>query len=612
MDDLAGTWVDDPEFDKAIEEQHRIDPELWKMNNKELGSVLKKIAVYQELAGENPFKSRAFERGGRIVEQHPESFATLVAEDRLSGIQGIGKGIGEVLRELVVTGRSTVLEELKSGFPDGLEELLTLAGLGPKRVRLLWQKLEISNLGELEYACRENRLLALEGFGEKSQAKILKSIAFKKQFQEMHLYAEAEGIASELVQQLTRSGLFASIHIAGSLRRGKRILKDADILLIPQADADPARLRSTLIELADTGPDVEGILGAGETKVSIRRRGLQVDFRLVKPESEPAALQHFTGSKEHNTALRGRAKSMGLKMNEYGVFRGDEALPVADEESVYGSLDLPWVPPEIREGEEEVEAAESRRLPRLVEAEGIKGMIHVHSRYSDGLVGIEEMARSCRELGYDYLALSDHSRSAGYAGGLSIERLREQMAEAAEVNERLAPFRIFCGIESDILGDGGLDYPQEVLAELDFVIGSVHSNLNMSPEAATTRLANAVSNPYLTILGHPSGALLLSRAGYEYDEEKIFTALKQNNVVLEHNCNPHRLDPDWPVLKRAARQGIRIALCPDAHSPEDLRYMRYGVLMARKAWLGPEHILNCMSLEEIDGFFKARKKRAGH
>jgi DNA polymerase (family 10) len=255
-----------------------------------------------------------------------------------------------------------------------------------------------------------------------------------------------------------------------------------------------------------------------------------------------------------------------------------------------------------------VEVAESGELPRLVEAGDIKGMIHVHSSYSDGLASIEEMARSCRELGYCYLCLSDHSRSAGYAGGLSVERLRKQMAETAEVNERLSPFRIFCGIESDILGDGSLDYPQEVLADLDFVIGSVHSNLTMSPEAATARLLQAASNPYLTILGHPSGALLLSRAGYEYDEEKLFARLKQNNVVLEHNCNPHRLDPDWPALKRAARRGIRIALCPDAHSPEDLRYMRYGVLMARKAWLGSEQILNCMSLEEIDGFFKARKK----
>ncbi len=577
------------------------------MNNKELAATLKQIAVYQELAGENPFKSRAFERAARIVEQHPESFATLVAEDRMSGIQGIGKGIGDVLRELVTGGKSTVLEELKAGFPAGLEELLTLGGVGPKRVRLLWQKLGVSSLGELEYACRENRLLALEGFGEKSQGRILKAIAFKKQFQEMHLYSEAEKIASQLIEQLSSSGLFSGIHPAGSLRRGKRILKDADILLIPLPEADPGQVRSTLTGLADSAPEVEGVLGAGETKVSIRRGGLQVDFRMVKPESEPAALQHFTGSKEHNTILRGRAKTMGLKMNEYGVFRGEESLPLEDERDVYGSLELPWIAPELREGEEEVEAAAGGQLPRLVEAKQIRGMIHVHSSYSDGLVSIEDMARACRKLGYDYLCLSDHSRSAFYANGLSVDRLREQKAETAVVNEKLAPFRIFCGIESDILGDGGLDYPDDVLAELDFVIGSVHSNLGMNPEAATERLLRAVDNPYLTILGHPSGALLLSRAGYEYDEEKLFAALKRKDVVLEHNCNPHRLDPDWPALKRAARRGIRIALCPDAHSREDLTYMRYGVLMARKAWLGAEQLLNCMGPEEIDGFFRARK-----
>ena len=577
------------------------------MTNKELGAVLKQIAVYQELAGENPFKSRAFERAARIVEQHPESFATRVAEDRMSGIQGIGKGIGDVLRELATSGKSSVLDQLKSGFPAGLEELLTLGGLGPKRVRLLWQKLGISNLGELEYACRENRLLALQGFGEKSQDRILKAIAFKKQFQQMHLYSEAEAIASELIEQLEGSGLFSAIHIAGSLRRGKRILKDADILLIPEPKADAKQVRSTLTGLADGGPEVEGVIGAGETKVSIRRGGLQVDFRIVEPESEPAALQHFTGSKEHNTILRGRAKSMGLKMNEYGVFRVEESLSLEDEQAVYRSLDLPWIPPELREGEEEVAAASGGQLPRLIEAGQIRGMIHVHSSYSDGLASIEEMARACRQLGYEYLCLSDHSRSAFYAGGLSVQRLREQTAEVAEVNERLAPFRIFCGIESDILADGGLDYPEDVLAELDFVIGSVHSNLSMKSEAATERLLRAVDNPYLMILGHPSGALLLSRAGYEYDEERLFEALKANDVVLEHNCNPHRLDPDWPALKRAAGKGIPIALCPDAHSREDLAYMRYGVLMARKAWLGSEQIVNCMSREEIDGFFRARK-----
>ena len=579
------------------------------MNNRELATVLRQIAVYKELAGENPFKALAFEKAARVVERHPESFATLVEEGRLAGIPGIGKGIGDVITELVRTGQSTELDELKGTFPPRLVELLTLGGLGPKRVRALWQKLGIADLGELEYACRENRLVSLEGFGQKTQEKILKAITFKKQFQSMHLYAEAGEIVSDLLTTLKDSGFFHSTHIAGSLRRGKRILKDADILLIPTDGADPARVQAALTALADTGPEIQGVIGAGETKVSVRRRGLQVDFRLVPRESAPAALQHFTGSREHNTILRGRAKALGLKMNEYGVFRGGESLPLTDEESVYRCLDLPWIPPEIREGENEIEAAEADRLPRLVEAKDIQGMIHVHSTYSDGLLNVEEMAQACRRLGYQYLCLSDHSRTAAYAGGLSIERLRQQIEEIGELNVRLAPFRIFCGIESDILADGSLDYPSEVLVELDFVIGSVHSNLTMSPVAATERLLRAIRTPLLTILGHPSGSLLLSRAGYEYDELEVFTALRDNGVVLEHNCNPHRFDPDWPALKRAARMGIRIALCPDAHSADDLRYMEYGVMMARKAWLEPSAVLNCMDSARIGAFLSSRPGR---
>jgi DNA polymerase (family 10) len=584
------------------------------VNNKQIAGVLREIAVYSELAGDNPFKVLAFDKGARIVERHPESFATLVAESRLEGIKGIGKGLSEVIRELAEAGRSSLLERLKGDFPPGLEELLTLGGLGPKRVRALWQKLGIGGVGELEYACRENRLLSLEGFGEKSQEKILKAIAFKKQFREMHLYAEALAIAEELRERLEATGLCEEIHIAGSLRRGKRILKDADMLVVVRTGhtggaGEP--LRAALVALADAPEGQDGVIAEGPTKVSIRRRGLQVDFRLVAASSRAAALQHFTGSKEHNTALRGRAKGLGLKMNEYGVFRGEQAIDLPDEQAVYRSLGLPWIPPELREGEEEVEAAEAGALPELVQAGQIKGMIHAHSNFSDGLTSIEEMALECRRLGYQYLCLSDHSRSAGYAGGLSIERLREQRGQIDGLNSRLTPFRVFAGIESDILSDGGLDYPPEVLAELDFVIGSVHSNLSMAPEAATERLLRAVRHPGLTILGHASGALLLSRAGYEYDEERLFAALAEAGVVLEHNCNPQRLDPDWPALKRAGRRGIRVALCPDAHSLEDLSYMSYGLTMARKAWLEPPAVLNCLGVEEIDEFFRSRKGRTG-
>jgi DNA polymerase (family 10) len=577
------------------------------VNNKEIAAVLHRIAVYQELAGENPFKALAFDRASRIVERHPESFEKLALEDRLGGIKGIGKGIAEVLRELAESGRSGLLEELEASFPEGLEELLTLGGLGPKRVRLLWQKLGVTSLGELEYACRENRLLSLEGFGEKSQAKILQAIAFKKQFQDLYRFHEASAIAAALVETVRASGLFAGVEIAGSLRRGKRILKDADILCVPREGADPAEVRGVLVGLAD--PD--GVLAEGDTKVSIRRGGMQVDFRLVPAASHPAALQHFTGSKEHNTLLRGRAKGLGLKMNEYGVFRGESALPLDDEAGVYGSLGLPWIPPELREGEEEIEAAEAGRLPALARFEDLRGMIHAHTTYSDGTLGLEALARACRERGYSYLFLSDHSRSAAYAGGLSVERLREQRREAQALSAALSPFRIYCGVESDILSDGSLDYPDEVLAELDFVIGSVHSGLSMSPGAATERLLRAVANPRLTILGHPSGALLLSRQGYEYDEERLFAALLEHGVVLEHNCNPYRLDPDWPALKRAARLGIPVALCPDAHAEEDLEFMRFGVLMARKAWLEPAGVFNCRSMEEIDGYLAERKARAG-
>jgi DNA polymerase (family 10) len=581
------------------------------VNNKEIAAVLHRIAVYQELAGENPFKALAFDRASRVVERFTESIEKLAQEDRLDGIKGIGKGIAEVLRELAHKGASALLESLKSSFPPGLEELLTLGGLGPKRVRLLWQKLGVASIGELEYACRENRLLALDGFGEKSQQKILDAIAFKKQYQDLYRYHEARAIAEELAGAIEAGGLFARVDIAGSLRRGKRVLKDADILCVPREGADPQAVRQELTAQADRGADVQGIIAEGDTKVSIRRHGMQVDFRLVPAGSYSSALQHFTGSKEHNTVLRGRAKSLGLKMNEYGVFRGESPLETADESSVYGSLGLPWIPPELREGEEEIAAAEAGSLPALVEAGDLQGMIHAHTTYSDGTLSLEELAKACRERGFSYLFLSDHSRSAAYAGGLSVERLREQRREAEAVNKALAPFKVYCGVESDILSDGSLDYPEGVLAELDFVIGSIHSGLSMAPEQATERLLRAVANPFLTILGHPSGALLLSRQGYEYDEERLFAALKEHGVVLEHNCNPYRLDPDWPALKRAAGFGIPVALCPDAHSLEDLGFISLGVLMARKAWLGTSQVFNCRSREEIDGFLQRRKTRAG-
>ncbi len=578
------------------------------MDNREIASVLHDLAVFSELAGENPFKARAFDAAARAVEKHPENAAELLAQGRLREIKGVGKSIEEIIGELAADGRSKLLEDLKGRFPAGITDLLSLSGMGPKRVKAVFEKLGVSSIGELEYACRENRLSSLEGFGEKMQANLLKAIEFQKTTQASRLYSEASAIGEELADLARESSLFSHVDIAGSLRRGKAVFKDIDILLVPKKGTSIAQAQKLLLSFADNEPLGTGVIGAGETKVSIRRTGLQVDFRIVPPESHPAALQHFTGSKEHNTTLRTRAKSMGLKMSEYGVFKGEKALPAADEAGVYAAVGLPWIPPEIREADGEVEAAERGELPVLVEATDIHGMIHAHSRASDGTRSIEELAEECLRRGYSYLCLTDHSRTAAYAGGLSIDALRSQIQEIRGLNKRLAPFRVFSGVESDILADGGLDYPPEVLEELDFVIGSIHSRLTMDKETATKRLLKAVANPCLTILGHPSGRLLLSREGYPYDEEKVLDALAEADVVLEHNCNPHRLDPDWGVLKRAARKGVKISLGPDAHDTEGFDDMRYGITMARKAWLTKCDVLNCMSVEEIDGFIGKRKR----
>jgi len=579
------------------------------MDNRAIAVLLNEIAVFSELAGENPFKSRAFQSVARTVEKHPESVAALCSEGRLREIKGIGASIEEIIQEIVKTGDSRVLKELKAGFPERITELLTLSGVGPKKVKTIYEKLGIATIGELEYACRENRLVGLEGFGEKSQINILKAIEFKKTTQASRLYSEALAIGEELARSAVDSRLFAHVDIAGSLRRGKSTFKDIDILLVPKKGKEIAETRDRLIALADTGTDGPAVIGAGDTKVSIRRQGLQVDFRIVPEESYPAALQHFTGSKEHNTLLRTRAKGMGMKMSEWGVYGEDgEPLPVKSETEVYAKVGLPWIPPEIREADGEIEAAEEGSLPRLVEEKDFHGMIHVHSSASDGTRTIEEMARECIRRGYSWLCLSDHSRSAAYAGGLSADALIAQVEEIRGLNKTLAPFRIFAGVESDILSDGSLDYPDGVLAKLDFVIGSIHSRLSMDRETATSRLLAAVRNPRLTILGHLSGRLLLSREGYQWDEQAVLAGLAERGAALEHNCNPHRLDPDWGVLKRAARVRIPVAIDPDAHDIGGFDDMRFGIVMARKAWLTKADVLNCRDTEEIDAWFTSRRK----
>ncbi len=580
------------------------------MDNRAIASVLKQIAVYMELGGENPFKSRAFASTARSIESFHEEMRTLAAEERLTEIKGVGKNLAEVIAEIVATGESSVLNELACSFPAGLTDLLTIPGMGPKKVRAVWQNLDITSVGELEYACRENRLIALPGFGARTQKKILEAIGFRKQYAGQYLFSDAQAIAEEIVGLLEQSGRFSRVQTVGSLRRGMNTFKDADLLLVPRKGVQAYEVRDLLTSLADENPDIRGVISAGETEVSIRRAGLQVSFRIVAEEAYPAALQHFTGSMEHNAQLRSLARARNLEMNEHGVYRGEEPLTVSSEEDVYGSLGLAWIPPETREADGEIEAAAAGELPMLVALQDVRGMVHVHSRYSDGLNTIEEMAGECRRRGYTYLCLSDHSRSAFYAGGLTVEDLAAQREEVERLNERMAPFRIYCGVESDILGDGSLDYEEGVLSRLDFVIASVHSNLAMPGDEATRRLVAAVRNPYTTILGHSSGRLLLSREGYTFDEQQLLDAMAQEGVALEHNCHPQRLDADWTLMKRARRMGIKIAIDPDAHQIAGLDDMRYGISMARKAWLTAGDVLNCMGAEEIGEWFKIRRQGA--
>ncbi len=584
---------------------------MGKITNREIAQVLKEIALYKELAGENPFKVRAFEQAARSVEINPGAVTILAEQGKLQEIRGIGKSVEEVILDIINTGRSSVLEEIRSSFPKTIHELFRIPGMGPKKVKAVWEKLDISTIGELEYACRENRLITLEGFGKKSQEKILESIEVVKRYREKHLISEVLDNAREIIAELSAHDIFNEVKIAGSLRRGKSTFKDIDILLVSDDELDKTVVKDLLLSLTDKESDTDGIISAGPTKVSIRRSGLQIDFRIVESGSYPSALQHFTGSKEHNTILRSRAKRMGLKMNEYGLFKDEKKLQVSSEEDLYKSIGLSFIPPEIREGEEEVEASIQGKLPKLVEKQDIQGMIHVHTNYSDGTNSIEELSEECIKQGYTYLCISDHSRSAFYAHGLSIESLLSQIEDVKRLNKRLSLFRIFCGIESDILSDGSLDYPDEVLAKLDFVIGSIHSKLSMKTEEATERLLKAIKNPYLSMLGHLSGRLLLSRQGYQPDEERILDALSDQKVILEHNCNPHRLDPDWRFLKRAKDRGILISINTDAHSVEGYRDMEYGLIMARKGWIEKEGLLNCKTGEEIHEFFTGRKKEKG-
>ncbi len=574
------------------------------MDKKEAAGILEDIGVLLELKGENPFKTRAYENAARSLLAQPGDLDTLVAETGLKGIKGIGEGIREKLLELYETGSMGYYEEIKASIPAGIVEMLRIPGLGPKKAKALYEKLGIGNIGELEYACHENRLVELEGFGRKTQDNILQGIAFVKKHAELYLYQFASDEAEKLIRPILKSKKVIRASVAGSIRRRKEITKDIDIVA---ATDEP----DAVMELFTTLPDVERVASRGETKSSVvLKSGIAADLRTVTDKEYPYALHHFTGSKEHNTAMRSRAKKMDMKMNEYGLFKGkaEKLIGCKDETEIFAALGLAFIPPELREDMGEIDAAEKGKLPMLVEESDIKGVIHVHSRYSDGTDEIAEIAAEAKKMGYSYLGLTDHSPTAAYAGGLKPEDLRRQQADIDEVNASMKGFRVFKGAEVDILPDGRLDYPEKVMQGFDFTVCSIHAKFNMTEDEATKRLIKAVENPHCTILGHPTGRLLLSREGYPVNMRKVIEAAAANNVAIELNAHPLRLDIDWREIRYAKELGVKIAINPDAHNLGGLNDMRYGVGIARKGWLEKFDVLNAMSVAEIEKWFKGRKK----
>ena len=563
------------------------------MDKYEIVQILQEIATLLELKGDNPFKIRAFSNAARSIETLTEDIATLVKEKKLNSIKGIGDRIAEIITELVQNGKSIEYEKLKSSFPPGIFEILKIPSLGPKKVKLLYEKLKITNVRDLEYAVKENRLLKLKGFGEKSQNKILEGIKHFLKFQGQYLYPQAEYEALEIQKVLLKNKNVIRIEIAGSIRRKKEVIKDIDILV---SSKNPQAVMEAFTKLKN----VKDVQSRGETKSTvILSSGVQADLRCVTDQEFPYALLYFTGGKEHNTAMRSLAKQKNLKLNEYGLFKGSKNISCKTEENIFKALGLQFIPPELRENTGEMEAAQKGKLPHLVEVEDIKGVFHVHTHASDGNASLEEMVRTSEDLGFEYVGISDHSQSAFYANGLKPEQIIQQHKAIDKLNAKLKKIRILKGIECDILADGSLDYPDKILASFDFVIASIHSRFNMPEKEMTQRISQALKNKYTTMIGHPTGRLILGRSGYKVDIREIINVTAGEGKIMELNANPHRFDVDWRWGQYIKEKKILVSINPDAHSQAGLHDVSYGVGVARKAWFEKSDIVNTRGLKEI-------------
>lgn len=571
------------------------------MKNQEVAKIFNEIADLLEIKGENPFRIRAYRRAAQNIEGLAKDVAE-TPKDELRKIPGIGQDLADKIQEYVKTGKLQSYEDLKKEVPEGLSTLLSVPSLGPKTAKLLFEKLNVKDIETLERTAREHKLIGLPGIKEKTEENILKGIEMLKRGLERQPLGKVLPIANDILEHLRKKASVKKLSVAGSIRRWKETIKDIDILATSE---NPKEVMKSFVHL----PHVKEILMQGPTKSSvIIHEGLQVDLRVVEEESFGAALAYFTGSKAHNIRLREMAVKSGLKINEYGIFRekDDKKLGGKEEEDVYRILGLPYIPPEIREDTGEIEAALSGKLPKLVEIGDIKGDLHVHSKWSDGSHDFEELAAEARKRGYQYIAITDHSKGLGIARGLTAERLLEEKKQIDSLNKKLKGFRLLAGIEVDVRSDGKLDLPDDVLKKMDIVVASIHSGFKQSREQLTKRLISAMKKPFVSIIAHPTGRLIGERDSYDIDINEVLNRAKETGTAIEINAYPLRLDLNDVHARMAKEKGIPLVIGTDTHIISHFDYMAYGVSIARRGWLEKEDILNTLS---YDALIEALKKK---
>jgi DNA polymerase (family 10) len=570
------------------------------VNKNLIAQILDECGTLLSIKGENDFRCRAYHNAAQAIEQYEGDLGDAIAQNKLGEIRGIGDTMKAKIIEIAETGKLMFHEKLREEVPDGIVQMLRIPGLAQKKIKALRDELNITSIADLQAACERGDVAKLKGFGAKTQAKILEGIAFVDKMGNRQLLPDAEEAAAPLLTLVRATPGVQRSELCGSLRRRRETVADIDVLASAK---DPDKVLDAFVQ----APNVRQVLGRGPTKASVMlTNGVQADLRVVDDASFPFALHYFTGNKDHNITMRQRAIDRGLKLNEYsleGVENGKK-LPAKDEKDLFCLLDLDFIPPEMRENTGEIQASSGHQLPDLISLDDLVGTFHCHTTYSDGKNSVEEMALAAKKLGLKYLGIADHSQSLAFTGGLTPARIRVQHKEIDAINDKLTGMRVLKGTECDILSDGRLDYEDDVLASFDYVVASVHSHFNQTREEMTERIIKAILNPYVSILGHATGRILLRRDSYSLDVDAVLKVAAETGTVIEINAHPNRLDLDWLHVKRGKGLGVRFAINPDAHRTEEIGLLKYGIDVARRGWLTKEDVVNTRPWPAVKKLFK--------